>query len=61
MKKDNLVLTISIGDYYNEVAKLTLPSIQKYAEKIGADFLNVTEFNKYYITQKWNKFLIGEL
>ena len=61
MKKDNLVLTISIGDYYNEVAKISLPSIKKYAEKIGADFLNVTEFNKYYITQKWNKFLIAEL
>ena len=61
MKKENLVLAISIGDYYNEVAKITLPSIKKYAEKIGADFLNVTEFNKFYITQKWNKFLIAEL
>ena len=59
--KDTLVLTISIGDYYNEVAKLTLPSIQSYAKKIGADFLNINEFNPYYITQKWNKFHIHEL
>jgi len=57
----NLVLTISIGDYYNEVSKLTLPSIKAYAEKIGADFINISEFNKYYITQKWNKFHIHEL
>jgi hypothetical protein len=60
-QKDTLVLTISIGEYYNELAKLTLPSIQSYAKKIGADFLNINEFNKYYITQKWNKFHIHEL
>ena len=47
--KDTLVLTISIGDYYNEVAKLTLPSIQAYAKKIGADFLNINEFNPHII------------
>lgn len=41
MKKENLVLTISIGDYYNEVAKLTLDSIKKYAKKVNADFLNI--------------------
>jgi len=61
MKKENLVLTISIGDYYNELAKHTLPSIKKYADKIGADFLNISEFNPNYITQKWNKFYISEL
>jgi hypothetical protein len=59
--KDTLVLTISIGDYYNEVAKLTTPSIQAYAKKIGADYLNINEFNPHYITQKWNKFHIHEL
>ena len=60
-QKDTLVLTISIGEYYNELAKLTLPSIQSYAKKIGADFLNINEFNPHYITQKWNKFHIHEL
>ena len=59
--KDTLVLTISIGDYYNEVAKLTTPSIQAYAKKIGADYLNINEFNPHYITQKWNKFHIHEM
>lgn len=57
----NLVLTISIGEYYNKVAELTLPSIKKYAEKIGADFLNIDGHNPEYITQKWNKFHIHNL
>lgn len=61
MKKENLILTISIGDYYKELSKHTLPSIKKYADKIGADFLNISEFNPAYITQKWNKFYIHEL
>lgn len=59
--KDNLVLTISIGDYYKKISKYTLPFLEKYADKIGADFLNITEHNKDYITQKWNKFYIYEL
>lgn len=57
----NLVLTISVGEYYNKVAELTLPSIKKYAEKIGADFLNIDGRNDQYITQKWNKFHIFNL
>jgi lipopolysaccharide biosynthesis glycosyltransferase len=59
--KDNLVLTISIGEFHNEVAKWTLPSIKKYAKKIGADFINITENDPNFITQKWNKFHIHEL
>lgn len=59
--KDNLVFTISIGNHYSKVSKLTLPSIKEYAEKIDADFLNITEHNDDYITQKWNKFYIYEL
>lgn len=59
--KDTLVFTISIGQHYNKISKYTLPSIKKYAAKIGADFLNVTEVKKEYITQKWNKFYIHEL
>ena len=32
-KKENLVLTISIGKYYEEISEYTLPSIKKYAKK----------------------------
>lgn len=61
MKKDTLVLTISIGEYHKKIAKITLPFIKKYAEKINSDFLNIDEFKSEYITQKWNKFYIHEL
>jgi ADP-heptose:LPS heptosyltransferase len=61
MKKENLVLTISIGPYYNKISEYTLPSIKKYAERIGADFININEFKPEFITQKWNKFYIHEL
>jgi len=61
MKRDNLVFTISIGDYYQEISKYTLPFLENYAKKIGADFLNITEHNPDYITQKWNKFHINKL
>jgi hypothetical protein len=37
MKKNYLVLTIAIGEYHQKISKFTLPSIKKYAEKIGAD------------------------
>lgn len=61
MKKDNLVLTISIGSHYSELSKITSPMFESYAKKIGADYLNITEFNTKYITQKWNKFHIHDL
>jgi lipopolysaccharide biosynthesis glycosyltransferase len=59
--KEYLVFTISIGEYHQKIAKYTIPSIKKYAEKIGADFINIKEVKKEYITQKWNKFHIHEL
>jgi ADP-heptose:LPS heptosyltransferase len=61
MKKENLVLTITIGDYYQKISQYTLPSIQNYANKIGADFLNIKQGQGGFITQKWNKFYIHEL
>lgn len=61
MKKENLVLTISIGEYYHSLGKFTLKSIKNYAKKINADFLNITESDPDFITQKWNKFKIYEL
>lgn len=60
-KKDTLVFTISIGEYYKEISNYTLPFLKKYADKIGSDFLNITEHNPDFITQKWNKFLIYSL
>ena len=61
MKKDYLVFTISIGDYYKKLSTYTLSYLENYAKKIGADFLNISDHNKEYITQKWNKFYIHDL
>jgi hypothetical protein len=61
MKKENLVLTITIGDYYKKISEYTLESIQKYAKKIDADFINIDKADNNFITQKWNKFHIHEL
>jgi hypothetical protein len=60
-KKETVVLTISIGEHYQKISKYTLPFLKSYADKIGADFINITEHNKDYITQKWNKFYIHKL
>ncbi len=57
----NLVFTISIGEHYNKLAKFTHKSIEMYAKKIGADFLNITENNDNFIVQKWQKFQIFNL
>ena len=53
MKKENLVLTITIGDHYKDISKLTLDSIKKYAKKINADFLNIDKdkINTNYILE----------
>ena len=61
MLKNNLVLTIAIGDFYNEVSKYTIPTIKAYANKFGADFLCITDGDTKYASQKWKKFSIYEL
>lgn len=39
LKTKNVVLTIAIGDLYSEVSEVTHPTIKRYADKIGADFV----------------------
>ena len=41
--KENLVLTIAVGETYEKIAKLTHPSIEAYAKKIDADFLCISK------------------
>lgn len=61
MKKKNLVMTIAIGDYYNALAQITHSTLKKYAEKIDADFLAITENQISNSTPHWEKFLIYDL
>jgi len=55
------IFTIAIGEYYQQLAQFTHPSIKKYAEKIGADFISMDEPEESLITQKWQKFEIFKL
>jgi hypothetical protein len=56
---NKLVLTIAVGETYEKMAKLTHPSFQKYAEKIGADFLSINKNTSS--TPHWEKFQIYDL
>lgn len=55
----NLVLTIAVGERYEQMKELTHPSIKKYAERIGADFLCIDKSN--CSSPHWEKFQIYDL
>lgn len=57
----NLVLTIRQGDVYSSIAKLTHPTIKAYADKIGADFICISEKKIAETTPHWEKFQIFDL
>jgi ADP-heptose:LPS heptosyltransferase len=59
MKSKNLVLTISVGDPYNDISKFSLPTIKEYAEKIGADFKCITESTLDDV--EWEKTVVFDL
>ncbi|MCF6442840.1 hypothetical protein L1077_25790 [Pseudoalteromonas luteoviolacea] len=59
------VVTVNIGNTYAKMASLTLPYIKSYANKIGADFIEITEpmssdINNEY-SAYWAKFQIRDL
>ena len=56
MKK--LVLTIAIGDEYQQIAKLTHPTLKAYAKRIGADFHSINETRISKTSPHWEKFQI---
>jgi hypothetical protein len=54
---DRLVITLATGDYYQSILDVSRPTIQAYAKKLGADYIELT--NK---TQDWwglEKFRVG--
>jgi hypothetical protein len=56
-----LVLTIAIGEKYQDMALITHPSIHGYAAKIGADFFLITKQLISQTTPHWEKFRIYDL
>jgi hypothetical protein len=43
MKTKFAIVTVTIGEKYTKLSKITHPSIKKYAEKIGCDFIVISE------------------
>ncbi len=52
----NLVLTVAIGDQYQQIAKHTHPSIRAYANKVGAKFACIDKPMIAKTTPHWEKF-----
>lgn len=46
MKK--AIVTITIGDFYTKLSKLTHPLIKQYADKVGAEFVVISESKHKY-------------
>jgi lipopolysaccharide biosynthesis glycosyltransferase len=61
MQAKNLILTIAYGDHYSKLKDITHPSIQAYADKIGADFISITEKKISATSIHWEKFQIFDL
>ena len=57
----NLVLTIAMGEEYRRMCSLTHPSIQAYAQKIGAEFMCIDKVTVSETTPHWEKFQISKL
>jgi hypothetical protein len=56
------VVSIAIGNLYQEVAKISHPRFQKYAENIKADFIAITENKaKNAPTAHWSKLYFNDL
>ena len=57
----NLVLTICIGKRYGKIGKVTLPTIESYAKKIGANYLCISDNESENISPHFTKFQVNKL
>lgn len=58
-KRKYAVLTIAIGEKFQQIAKLTHPTLKFYSDKIGADFIVIDKDDPNL--PHWNKFEIFNL
>jgi glycosyl transferase family 8/glycosyl transferase family 9 (putative heptosyltransferase) len=52
------IITLSIGEHYQKIAQITHPTLKRYADKIGADFVVISERKISQTTPHWEKFQI---
>jgi len=57
----NIVVTIAIGDHYQQMGLVTHPFMRRYADRIGADFRAITEQCLSRSTPHWEKFRIHDI
>lgn len=60
-KEKLAIVTISIGEAFEKIARTTHPTIKDYAERCGADFIVWDEQNTDYINAAFMKFELGTL
>ena len=56
----NLVFTICVGKRYGKIGEITIPTIEAYANKIGADFICNRDKSTSDISPHFSKFKINE-
>lgn len=59
MSERHLLFTIAVGEAYQRMAALTHPSLRRYADRIGADFLSVSSSDAS--SPHWEKCRIFDL
>jgi hypothetical protein len=59
-KNKYALVTIAVGDFYQELAQITHPTLKRYADKIGADFI-VWDQQKNHAYPHYLKLEIGQL
>jgi len=55
------IVTIAIGDEYRKIAELSHPTIKKYADRIGADFICIDKRGISQTTPHWEKFQLYDI
>ena len=58
-RKKYTIVTITIGEQYKQIAKLTHPTIKEYADRIKADFIVLSDEDRNL--PHWKKFKIFDL
>jgi lipopolysaccharide biosynthesis glycosyltransferase len=53
------IVSMAVGDFYNKVAELTFPTLRKYAERIGADFIELQPNDVYKKFPHYLKYELG--
>lgn len=63
MKKKYVVATTNIGDYVADMARLTIPLMKNYADRINADFIPIEKMIKFssQYSVYWGKFQLYEM